>query len=400
MNDFNGSVAQQDVSISTTVQKVATVGGNYYEAILYVTDRFSSFGADTPVYPVVTKDTYEDVLSDYSYFTSDEKVVIKGNLASLFAYGSDVTVYIIPSTLISEYKMRGYFTYLDLDWRTTDGTTSDYSLDASAQTTLTNLQNFDKEFTFPITDLPVDPTKTVGTSTTTTEATFALLTAYTVDSGVFARPAMPAGAVGASNAYVDGNGAIIGFSPALYQLGKSLSSFNESGVPVGSSFDMDAIDFQNVLPTADTDTSFLQGATATFANWFESVYINYFKPVGNGTGQVTNYGGWTILGNCIGAEWIVAYLNYMNRVSCATIITGGTALKNQKTYSALLDGLVANIKGQIANGRIESFKLTAPSFSELPKSNGHTIIIPNAWQGVYVDNVRKVRISGTLTVAA
>ena len=75
-------------------------------------------------------------------------------------------------------------------------------------------------------------------------------------------------------------------------------------------------------------------------------------------------------------------------------------MKNQKTYGSLLDAVIANIKTQINNGRIEGFKLTAPSFAELPKSNGHTIVIPNAWEGTYVDNVRKVKISGTLTVAA
>ena len=69
MNDFNGSVAQQDVSISTDVVRTATVGGNFYENVLYVTDRFSPFGGDTPDYPVVKKSNYADVLNDYAYFS-------------------------------------------------------------------------------------------------------------------------------------------------------------------------------------------------------------------------------------------------------------------------------------------------------------------------------------------
>lgn len=400
MNDFNGSVAQQDVTISTEVKKVATVGGNYYEAVLYVTDRFEDFGGDTPVYPVVTKDTYEALLDDYAYFSTTEKKLIKSNLASLFAYGTDLTVYIIPSTLVSSYKMRAYFTYLDLEWNTTDKSTSDYALAASASTTLTNIKTFDAAFTRPVTEVPVDPTEMGGTTTTLTAATLALLNADGIDQAVFARPAIPSGTADTANAYLDALGAVIGASPALYQLGKTLASVNESGTPVGNDFDMDAVDFQNVLPTADTDTSYIEGCSAVFANWFEDVQVNYFKPVGNGTGQVNNYGGWTVFGKCIAAEWIVAYLNYMNRVACATIITGGHALKNQKTYGSLLDAVIANIKTQINNGRIEGFKLTAPSFAELPKSNGHTIVIPNAWEGTYVDNVRKVKISGTLTVAA
>ena len=400
MNDFNGSVAQQDVSISTDVVRTATVGGNFYESVLYVTDRFSSFGGDTPVYPVVKKSNYADVLDDYAYFSDAEKKIVKGNLASLFAYG-DVKVYIIPSTELANYKLYGYFTYLDLEWNTTDGTTTDYALSSDAGDTLTNVKTaLDKDFTTVLIDMAVDPVNVKGTSTTTTAGTLGLITAYSMDATVFARPAMVTGTATATNAFVDANGDPIGFSPALYQLGKTLSSTNASGVPVGNSFDMTAVDFQNVLPTADTSTDTLVGASATFADYFESVKINYFKPVGNGTMQLTNFGGWTILSNCTTAEWIVAYLNFMNRVACATVITSGKALKNSRTYNELLDAVKNNIAGQVRNERITEFKMNAPSFADLPKTNGHTISIPNAWEGVYVDNVRKVKISGTLTVAA
>lgn len=401
MNDFNGSVAQQDVSISTDVVRTATVGGNFYENVLYVTDRFSSFGADTPVYPVVKKSNYSDILDDYAYLSDAEKKIVKGNLASLFAYGTDVKVYIIPSTELANYKLYGYFTYLDLEWNTTDGTTSDYSLATSAGDTLTNVKTaYDKDFTAFLIDMAVDPSNVKGSSTTTTAETFALITAYALDSTVFARPAMITGTAGSTNAFVDASGDPIGYSPALYQLGKTLATLNASGTPVGSAFDMTAVDFQNVMPTADTNTEILIGASATFADYFEGVKINYFKPVGNGTMQLTNFGGWTILGNCTTADWIVAYLNFMNRVACATIITSGRALKNARTYSELLDAVEINIATQVRNERITDFKMTAPSFDELPSTNGHTISIPNAWEGTYVDNVRKVKISGTLTVSA
>ena len=401
MNDFNGSVAQQDVSISTDVVRTATVGGNFYENVLYVTDRFSSFGADTPVYPVVRKSNYADVLNDYAYLSDAEKKIVKGNLDSLFAYGTDVKVYIIPSTELGNYKLYGYFTYLDLEWNTTDASVSDYALSASASGTITNVKSaLDKDFTSVLIDMAVDPVNVKGSSTVNTAGTFGLITAYTMDATVFARPAMVTGTETSDNAFVDGNGDPIGYSPALYQLGKTLSITNESGVPVGNAFDMTAVDFQNVMPTADTNTETLVGASVTFADYFESVNINYFKPVGNGTMQLTNFGGWTILHNCTTADWIVAYLNFMNRVACATIITSGRALKNVRTYYELLDAVQINIAGQIRNERITEFKMTAPSFDNLPSTNGHTISIPNAWEGVYVDNVRKVKISGSLTVAA
>lgn len=401
MNDFNGSVAQQDVSISTDVVRTATVGGNFYENVLYVTDRFSSFGGDSPVYPVVKKSNYADVLNDYAYFTDAEKKIVKGNLASLFAYGTDLKVYIIPSTELSNYKLYGYFTYLDLEWNTTDGTETDYALSSTAQTTITNVKGaLDNAFTSLLIDVAIDPVNAKGNDTTTTAGTYGLITAYTMDATPFARPAMITGTASQNNAFVDASGDPIGYSPALYQIGKTLATLNASGTPVGSSTDMTALDFQNVMPTADTSTDVLVGASVTFADYFESVKINYFKPVGNGTMQLTNFGGWTILGNCTTADWIVAHLNFMNRVACATIITSGRALKNARTYNELLDAVKANIAGQVKNERITEFKMTAPSFAELPKTNGHTISIPNAWEGVYVDNVRKIKISGTLTVAA
>ena len=40
-------------------------------------------------------------------------------------------------------------------------------------------------------------------------------------------------------------------------------------VPVGNAFDMTAVTFQNVMPTADTNTEVLIGASATFADYFE-----------------------------------------------------------------------------------------------------------------------------------
>ena len=401
MNDFNGSVAQQDVSISTDVVRTATVGGNFYENVLYVTDRFSSFGGDTPVYPVVKKSNYVDVLDNYAYLSDAEKKIVKGNLASLFAYGTDIKVYIIPSTELANYKLYGYFTYLDLEWNTTDDVASDYTLSDSASGTLTGVKTaLDKAFTSLLIDLAVDPSSAKGTSTEKTAGTLGLITAFTMDATLFARPAMITGTVSTANAFVDANGDPIGYSPALYQLGKTLATLNASGTPVGSAFDMTAVDFQNVMPTAETNTEVLIGASVTFADFFESVKINYFKPVGNGTMQLTNFGGWTILGNCTTADWIVAYLNFMNRVACATIITSGRALKNARTYSELLDAVEINIATQVRNERITDFKMTAPSFDELPSTNGHTISIPNAWEGTYVDNVRKVKISGTLTVSA
>ena len=399
MNDYKGSVAEQNVSIQTAISMSTVIGGNFFESILYVTDRFESFGEDTPAYPVVTKDSYSDVLDAYAYLSETEKKIIKANLASLYSYGN-AKVYIIPSTEIANYKLYAYWTYLDLEYVVTDGKTTDYAFAESAETTIANAKDFDKDFTQLICDFPINPSKTRGADTTTLAATYKLFSAKTIDALTFVRPALPSGTAGSANAYLDGEGNVIGYSPALYQLGRTLMSVNESGTPVANPLDMQRVTLQNVLPTASTDPTDLMGASNTYADFFKTVNLNYFKPAGIGNGEIANMGGWTSLGNCADANWIVAYVNFMTRVNCAMVMTNGKAKKNAATYQILLSGLNRIIGAFLATGAIENYKNTAPKFADLPKSNGSTIVIPNAWSAEYIDSLRNVVISGTLTVNA
>ena len=399
MNDYKGSVAEQNVSIQTAIAMSTVIGGNFFESILYVTDRFEDFGGDTPTYPVVTKDSYSDVLDAYAYLSATEKKIIKANLASLYSYGN-AKVYIIPSTEIANYKLYAYWTYLDLEYVVTDGTTTDYVFAASAETTIANAKDFDKDFTQLICDFPIDPSKARGAVITTLAATYALFSAKSIDALTFVRPALPSGTAGSVNAYLDGEGNVIGYSPALYQLGRTLMSVNESGTPVANPLDMQRVTLQNVLPTAITDPTDLMGAGKVYTDFFKTVNLNYFKPAGIGNGEITNMGGWTSLGNCADANWIVAYVNFMTRVNCAMVMTDGKAKKNAATYKKLLSGLNRIIGSFLATGAIENYRNTAPNFADLPKSNGSTIVIPNAWSAEYIDSLRNVVISGTLTVNA
>ena len=354
MNDYKGSVAEQNVSIQTAISMSTVIGGNFFESILYVTDRFESFGEDTPAYPVVTKDSYSDVLDAYAYLSETEKKIIKANLASLYSYGN-AKVYIIPSTEIANYKLYAYWTYLDLEYVVTDGKTTDYAFAESAETTIANAKDFDKDFTQLICDFPINPSKARGADTTTLAATYKLFSAKTIDALTFVRPALPSGTAGSANAYLDGEGNVIGYSPALYQLGRTLMSVNESGTPVANPLDMQRVTLQNVLPTASTDPTDLMGASKTYADFFKTVNLNYFKPAGIGNGEIANMGGWTSLGNCACANWIVAYVNFMTRVNCAMVMTNGKAKKNAATYQILLSGLNRIIGAFLATGAIENY---------------------------------------------
>ncbi len=81
-------------------------------------------------------------------------------------------------------------------------------------------------------------------------------------------------------------------------------------------------------------------------------------------------------------------------------MTNGKAKKNAATYQILLSGLNRIIGAFLATGAIDNYKNTAPDFANLPTSNGSTIVIPNAWSAEYIDSLRNVVISGTLTVNA
>ena len=98
---------------------------------------------------------------------------------------------------------------------------------------------------------------------------------------------------------------------------------------------------------------------------------------------------------------ILSYITYMVKVNVAQLVTQRNFLKNSANYSKILGVLSSRInqfKG--ADGRLENVVVTAPSFSSLPEAAGDTIIVPNAWSATYVDNVRKVTITGTLYIGA
>ena len=125
----------------------------------------------------------------------------------------------------------------------------------------------------------------------------------------------------------------------------------------------------------------------------------YFKTVGNGTSQVSCYGGWTLKNTCLSADWIVAYVNYMAKVRIAEIITVMNTYRNGFLYGKCLSALSTIIAPFITLGRVRNFTITAPSWAEAQNlGDRQTIVIPDAWTGIYVDNDRKVRIQGNLTI--
>ena len=191
----------------------------------------------------------------------------------------------------------------------------------------------------------------------------------------------------------------VGYSPALYQLGRTLGYINSTGTSIGNSSDGVACTFQDVLPSRSTSTSLLVNASALFINWCQNNKVAYFKTVGNGTSQVACYGGWTLKTTCLSADWIVAYVDYMAKVRVAELITVMNTYRNGLLYTKCLSALDALITPFVTLGRIRNYAITAPSWAVAQTmGDRETIVIPDAWSGVYVDNNRKVRVQGALTI--
>ena len=126
--------------------------------------------------------------------------------------------------------------------------------------------------------------------------------------------------------------------------------------------------------------------------------MQYWKYVGDTTGQTVAYGAKTINGKHISAYWLVAYCNYMCKVRCANYMAGRGVRVSLDSYNAVLSIMSTLVGSFQLAGIISNFVITAPSYEERPASAPDEIIIPNAWQATYQDKLRKVKVTGQLTV--
>lgn len=400
MLDFKNSVAHLDVDVQTAVRISAVIGDNYWK-FLYICNFSDSelSGKKTPV--LLTAGTYVDIIDTLSA-SADVKKRIKKDLGALFENAPSREGYIIQYSDYAKFKYYGAICYLQTDYEFTEGSGSDpntLTFDVNTEAMLAYLEeHWDKAFSLAWMDIPV-VASTASTNAVPDAEVDALLgdiAKLTFDVNVFAR--------GANDDYTwdsDQEGAItIGYSPAMLQLGRTLGYLNSTGTPIGNSLDTVAIAFADVLPTRDVDTSTLENASAMWINWAQQNNVQYFKTLGNGTGQLSCYGGWTIKRDASCARWIVIYSNFMTKVAVAEIITVMNTFKSEATYKKCLSAMSDQIKPFIKLGRVEGYKVTAPAFADLPKTDGHTITVPDAWIGAYKDNVRVVDIQGSLDVEA
>ena len=435
MEDFKNSVAHLDVEVSTDIAYESVVGENFYK-FLYISQKTGL----TPT--LLTKDTYVDVLKDLIKGDDANLALATKNLASLFTYGTNVRGIILSAQDYEKYKYKGYFVYLESDfisrmvdeynpvtpeptdnpkeqgWYEADGSggyvlTTDETVD-DGKTYYAKTQVYggielspDCKTAFDFIDTVLDSSFSqvlvdVAIPFTATAKVQAVadfveeLNKYSFKASVFLR--------GANEDYSwdkEGDDNVrVGLSPALYQLGRTLGFTNtQTGTPVGNSCDSVACEQADVLVTRSTSTEEIENPSAQLIDWMQNAKLQYFKTVGNGTGNLSCYGGWTIKGSVVCADWIVAYCNYMTKVACAEIVTEMNTFKDEISYDKCINAMDEIVSTFASMGRITQYAVTAPAFGSV-ESNGHTIVIPDAWNGIYVDNLRNVKIQGALTIEA
>lgn len=364
-DNFKGSIAQVNVQfpIDTVIEPLA--GENYSKAMIFVPLSLAStyIPENTPAAKTLTK-------LDSNNYGSIVAGLLKTWLVPFFksAAASEVGIVVYDdgeeatNTLAVCYEQFKMFAYFKFIIAASEGY-------VAAQVALSNLCVADSLYS----DM------WVGTSDTNVlSSTSALLTQLNAVKS------------NARVVYHPDNT----INPALAQLGKSLSSANATGTPVGNSVDMVAFNAISASGEDDAEGN-ATNLSATQKAALDAQRVGYATYVGDGTTNVVVEGSLSLLGESVGANWVKNFITYMCKVRTANYITRINKFRNNATYQAILLILSDQVKGFLQMGRLDNFVLTAPVFADLPAS-GDTITVPNAWQADYIDNTRAVTVYGTL----
>lgn len=416
-NDFLGSFAQENVSFSTQIVRSARVGDNYWTTMVFVeSDRFVSATTengweDAPGLPsckvlVVTADTY-------AQFTSG---LLASWLYDLFCNGfTGNCILVAPGKM----QMDDVKKYVPIDgWvegcfkLNEDGETYE-----PAEESEPGVQYYE-EVTTPGFIVAMEEAyevlkpyayhKTIcagGQTSVNAEYAVALAKKCMADDYLSAAPCLPQtdpdlNAEGTLyRPLKDANAdAFMGWhsdktrNAALYSLGLALSAYNGSGTQIGNGMDMTA----SANITASNDG---MNPTVGQKSVLKGAYVQYFKTIGDNTGNVAAETDKTINGKVYAAYWILGYVTYMCKVRVAQMLTQRNFYKNAFNYGQIVSTM-ENIVKRFEGAGLTNIVISAPSYGALPEAADDELIIPNAWSAQYVNHLRKVTISGTLYIGS
>lgn len=380
-NDFLGSFAQENVTFTTQIIRTAAVGDNYWKVMVFVeNDRFvdSTTESWVAVPGSSTLKALTVTASDYASYTSG---LLRSWLFDLFANGftGDCILVACANKPGEEGTNEAFITAMDsayelmkaYAYHKTVCAGGDNALSADIATELAKLCAADKGL---LSSAPYYPYSTPTPSQPDTDLIYSGVNASGYDAFFAAHQDATRNA-------------------ALYSLGLAMATLNGSGTCVGSSLDM--IKSANITSSGPSGTNLPK----TVRDGLKNLHIQFFKPVGDNSGNVAATGAQTIKGDVVQATWILAYVTYMVKVKVAQLLTTPNFLKNATNYTRILNVMSEQLTkfGDSGSGRLRNLEITAPAFGSI-ESKADVIIIPKAWSASYVDQVREVQITGTLYI--
>ena len=367
VDDFTGSFAQKNIQFTITPVISTVAGVNFYTPVLFIQDSDTAANFVAGAQAIGTVTTFDP----FSYTTVAQGTLLAW-LRSFYNTNTTTNVYTVVyngtihdiTTQYNAVVNKGYFKILFFN----STETAQYKSDATVLAGLCSGQK--------------------GLSQAWINSSDATL--LTTASGTLAGTLIASG----YDAYY-GYSASTSGNPLLVDLGLALSVVNLTGTPVGNSLDL--LQTTGTLPSTGTSNVNL---TTTQATLMETNNIAYWETVGNGTGAVALYGRKSLLGNVVGAQWISAYVNYICQINTANLLTqvGAPMFKNANTYATILNILNNALTPFVSMGRLSNLQITAPSFVNLPVTDGQTITIPRAWTATFNDRVGKVNVQGYLYI--
>lgn len=387
-DDFLGSIAQEDVQFVTEIVKTVNPGDNFKHLVAYTDDSQIASGAVM----ANVKDPDGNVVAKFAEVTADSyKDIVQGELlvwlTDYFSAGGNESVYVVNAqngeeALTKELLTAAFNVTHQIGWFKTicvadANVATMFHLDPDAASWLAELCSTDAL----LSSAPLYPMSMPVTEGEFTDTAYLALKAANFDAfWVYHLPAEQT------------DGSFVVHNGALIQLGIALNVMNGSGTYVGNSFDM-------VGTTAITASGVDGGAlSVTVQSILKGANINYFKFVGDTTGAVALRGGKTAKGDVMAAMWIVNYCNYYNKVMVANYMARRNVFKSAVTYDVILSILINTVSKFVTSGRLVGFALTAPAYADLPPAANDEIVVPNAWQATYQDDLRSVKVYGTLYI--
>lgn len=383
-NDFVGSFADENVEFTTQVVRNVAVGDNFWKVMVfvendrYITDATLTGWSDVPGASgckarVVTVEDYAQVtngvLQQWLYdlfcngFTGDCILVACGNKPE--NEDAEEAYNAIIANMRGGYNALKAYAYHKTCCIGPNNASA--AINVNVATEFAGMCEGDKKL---LSSAPYFPFITSVVSEASTDALYSALVEKGYDAFMSYCEAMDRNA-------------------ALFSLGLAMTYLNGSGTVIGTSMDMIKTGMMAPSTLSSTQKEVLNGAN-----------IQYFKPIGDNTGDVAAVGASTIKGEVVQANWIISYITYMTKVQVAKLITNPNVLKNGNTYASIINTMVNNLSlfGESGSQRLKNINVTAPAYNALPEAKGDEYIIPDAWNASYVDQVRNVKISGSLYI--